>query len=341
MPERIWKSVCAGVMGVQLLLSGCGQLDCDPPRRIVFPDSPVNLADLNSPYDDWNCGAPWDTWESGSSFLFSTNRKTSGAAFDVHPTAIRFSSEIAFSLDTLSPSLSVSRIANRINTGKDELGPTFFFEKGMPGEGGYPESLLFSRGDGGNHDLIALTVGDPADPYSNLLFPRDSLVEIPLDALNTPADEGYASWSRDARRFLFHSNRDGKYGIYQALIPVDSGKVAAWLRHPDTAGVRVSRVQGLVSDGQERCPFLIGKELYFVSDRPGGFGGFDIYRSAWDGSGWTTPENLGPRINSGYDEYRPLPFHLYSDEDALFFSSNRPGGKGGFDLYATSLKSVP
>ena len=44
------------------------------------------------------------------------------------------------------------------------------------------------------------------------------------------------------------------------------------------------------------------------------------------------PVNLGPTINSPYKEYTP-----YIDGDLIYFSSNRPGGKGGFDIYVTKL----
>lgn len=48
-----------------------------------------------------------------------------------------------------------------------------------------------------------------------------------------------------------------------------------------------------------------GQELYFGSQRPGGHGGFDLWVSRWDGEGWDEPINLGPAVNSAYDENRP------------------------------------
>ncbi len=73
---------------------------------------------------------------------------------------------------------------------------------------------------------------------------------------------------------------------------------------------------------------------YFTSDRPGGFGGFDLYYSVYKDGKWSVPVNLGSKINSAYDEYRPIIKYVDGFSSSfLVFSSNRPGGKGGFDLY--------
>lgn len=324
-----------------LILTGCWKVDCDDPSPLILPDTPVNLQKMNSPFDDWNCGAPWETWESGKGFLFSTNRKTSGGTFDINPTSVHFDNENGFAADTAAPPYGIQGIADRINTAEDELGPTFVFETTQDEGRRDAKSLVFSRGGDGKHDLIALSPDNPMDAYASLWWHPESLVEVALSPLNTPADEGYATWSRESGTFYFHSNRDGRYGIYQAAIPLPEGGIAAWLRHPDTAGVRISKVPGFASDGQERCPFLHGNALYFISDRTGGQGGFDLYRSYRNGNSWTAPENLGPRINSASNEYRPLAFTVSPTEAGLFFSSDRPGGKGGYDLYAVSLIPRP
>jgi len=76
-----------------------------------------------------------------------------------------------------------------------------------------------------------------------------------------------------------------------------------------------------------------GLNMYFVSDRPGGFGGRDIYRIVKlpDGT-WSEPRNLGPTINTPYDEDAPF---IGSDNKTLYYSSNGPESIGGFDLFLT------
>lgn len=77
-------------------------------------------------------------------------------------------------------------------------------------------------------------------------------------------------------------------------------------------------------------PFLSenGQTLYFASNMPGGYGGFDIYVCYWTEDGWSEPQNLGPRINTPGDEISP-----YFDGTHLYFSSDWHPGYGGLDIF--------
>jgi outer membrane protein OmpA-like peptidoglycan-associated protein len=78
-----------------------------------------------------------------------------------------------------------------------------------------------------------------------------------------------------------------------------------------------------------------GKTIYFASDRPQGYGGLDIYRSVQLPSGeWSTPENLGPQVNTPYDEDAP---YIHPDEWTLFFTSDGHTTMGGRDIFVTRL----
>jgi len=76
-----------------------------------------------------------------------------------------------------------------------------------------------------------------------------------------------------------------------------------------------------------------GRTLYFVSDRPGGFGGSDIYTSQWTGTEWTTARPL-PNANSASEDMSPV---IAADGKTFYFSSNRGGGQGGFDVYTGKI----
>jgi len=78
-----------------------------------------------------------------------------------------------------------------------------------------------------------------------------------------------------------------------------------------------------------------GNTLYFVSDRDGGFGGYDIYKTVKDENGqWGSPENLGSKINSVGNEKSPF---IHTDSQTLYFSSDGLMGLGGYDIFLAKL----
>jgi outer membrane protein OmpA-like peptidoglycan-associated protein/tetratricopeptide (TPR) repeat protein len=80
-----------------------------------------------------------------------------------------------------------------------------------------------------------------------------------------------------------------------------------------------------------------GKELYFVSNRSGGVGGYDIYKSIKDENGeWSEPINIGKPINTSGDEKSPF---IHTDTRTLYFSSNGRPGIGGYDIYYVKLNN--
>jgi hypothetical protein len=91
------------------------------------------------------------------------------------------------------------------------------------------------------------------------------------------------------------------------------------------------------------CPFLSqdGLSLYFNSNRPGGYGGMDLWvarRPTLD-SPWGEPENLGPPINTENDEHRVA---VFNDEQELYFSDwngTRAGSFGWADVYVSTRAS--
>jgi outer membrane protein OmpA-like peptidoglycan-associated protein len=78
-----------------------------------------------------------------------------------------------------------------------------------------------------------------------------------------------------------------------------------------------------------------GNKLYFTSDIRGGMGSFDIYVSTKNGKEkWGVPENLGPVINTKYEEHTPF---ISSNDSVLFFSSQGHKSMGGIDVFYSVL----
>lgn len=147
--------------------------------------------------------------------------------------------------------------------------------------------------------------------------------------VNTENNEGAFSISADEKYIFFTScNRAG--GIGQCDIWLTS-KVAGNWQKPINLGPIVN------SKHWESQPSISsdGKKLYFVSNRPGGIGGIDIYCSEFTANGWDEPKNLGPNINTPMDEQFPF---IHPDGQTLYFSSRGWPGMGKADFFVSHLK---
>ncbi len=78
-----------------------------------------------------------------------------------------------------------------------------------------------------------------------------------------------------------------------------------------------------------------GKTLFFASNRPGGFGDSDIWKTIKRDGYWSEPENLGSAINTDEDEMSP---YIHADGKTLYFSSEGHPGLGGADLFISRLQ---
>ncbi len=77
-----------------------------------------------------------------------------------------------------------------------------------------------------------------------------------------------------------------------------------------------------------------GRRLYFSSDMPGGYGGFDLYMSEKVGDAWSLPINLGPDINTKGNEVFPF----MHESGMLFFASSGHKGLGGLDIFMVNIR---
>ncbi|MGK6318240.1 TolB family protein [Sphingomonas sp. DT-204] len=114
--------------------------------------------------------------------------------------------------------------------------------------------------------------------------------------------------------------------------PGGAGGYDIWMSRRTARGWEPARPVPFNSAGRDFDPAFSadGRFVYFCSDRAGGSGGDDVYRVAVAGGGFGEPVNLGPEVNSKGNEFAPM---LSPDGRTLLFSSDRPGGAGGHDLY--------
>ena len=323
---------------IPLLLVSCtgNRLNYD---KGIIPPVPVNFTSVNSTFDDYNSNLQISWTEMNFSLIFSTNRNSAGNDFDF----VYYKGHIVFELldgvFEMNTSAEENSLLETVNSSNNELGPYFtsdypypFYWNKAAGDKSFlfssnPDKRFFYSSDpDGNLDIFCCSYefgGDVFDPVGE---------PFALTPLNTAHNEGYLSIHGGAvenrETVWFMSDRDGSYDLYSAT--GEEGKLIS-----ESATVTFTRSSVLSSSADDKCPYICGNMMIFTSDREGGFGGFDLWYSVFDGQQWSAPVNLGSDINTEYDEYRPVVVATGESyiNDLMVFSSNRPGGKGGFDLY--------
>ena len=214
-------------------------------------------------------------------------------------------------------------LAAVINTGVDEYEPRLAADGTM---------LFFVRG----------RAGENADVYFSARTPEGWDEPRPLVEVNTSADELGPEPSADGRSLYFYSDRPGGFGGYDLW--VSHRREGAW-QEPINLGAQVNG--GHNEYGAALTPD--GRLLYFASNRPQPSDTVapdpdawpatvreDLYRRDYDlYSAPITDRGMGAaqpvsELNSGYNDGSPA---VSSVGDFLYFTSDRPGGEGGFDIY--------
>ena len=143
--------------------------------------------------------------------------------------------------------------------------------------------------------------------------------------INTNFNEGAQNISQDGQWLIFTGcNFPEGYGgcdLYISYLTADGWSV------PENMGNKIN------TDAWESSASLSPdkRDLYFASNRAGGYGGSDIYVSHRLPNGrWSEPENLGPTINTAGDEGSPF---IHADNQTLYFTSKGWQGYGGDDLF--------
>jgi len=157
------------------------------------------------------------------------------------------------------------------------------------------------------------------------------------EGINTAHDEYWPSITADGQTLMFTRQiRPGENVLRKGISQEDfyisylSGKV--WQEAVNAGSpLNTSQNEGAQSLSSD------GSYMFFTAcDRPGGLGSCDIFFSALGNGRWSIPVNLGSPVNTSNWESQPS---INADGRMLFFSSNRPGGIGGKDLYYSVYKS--
>jgi hypothetical protein len=292
-----------------------------------FPDTVINISDINSAYDDYNMAL----YQIGQTFpvVFSSNRKSSGGQFDLEQAEI----SILFDQTTgvfgfgskMTSDVFLEKLIGKAATDGNDFGPYRLFST----VDGFEYLLLASANTAGNLDLYYLK----NQPVSGSIVPEIT-GPLPVKIMNTGSDDAYICFNSLQDTAFFSSNKDGNFDIYYLIKPTEKD-LSSWFNLEYATPLKAD---SLNSSEEDKCPYILKKIMVYASNRAGGLGGYDLYYSVLKKGKWSSPVNMGPKINSSSDEYRPvLGFHPDFTNNYLMFSSNRQGGKGGFDLYFTGV----
>ena len=227
-------------------------------------------------------------------------------------TADKLIKDCKFAIDAMQHPVPYTpvNIGPEINTAADEYSPVSTADE---------KTLIFTRQIGSNEDFY----------QSNRDNKQWQTATYLSDRINTPNNnEGAQSISQDGK-FLFFTGCNRPDGMGRCDIYVSQKKGDNW-------GKPFGLSQPVNTPGWESQPSISadGRTLYFVSNRKGGYGGYDIWRSRLTAKGWGEPENLGPNINTPYNEQWPF---IHADDNTLYFCSNGWPGMGNQDLFVSRL----
>ncbi|ERJ59975.1 OmpA family protein [Sphingobacterium paucimobilis] len=211
-------------------------------------------------------------------------------------------------------SVQVHRLPATVNTTDDE-----YFPK-LTADG---KRLIFTRKSNNQENFFE----------SNLIEENWSTAQKLVGSINSELfNEGAHSISPDGK-YLFFTGCNRPNGLGSCDIYVSKFENGTWSA-PHNLGYPVN------TKGWEAQPAISadGRTLYFVSNRPGGMGGSDIWKSELSADGkWQTPQNLGPQVNTAFDERSP---YIHPDNKTLYFASEGWPGFGRYDLFKTQLDSL-
>lgn len=325
---------------------------------MLFPPAAITLARLYDQQGSYKREINVLRWYQSKNFGHAFNDVTVAEMLDLavfrddaltHP--------VAFDPLNLGPVVNTSadEYVNMLSFDGSQL---LFTRKMSVGEGYQKEFLFISQRDGEqwfDPQLLAFSdFPDDIDPGAAFIsadgrklyltgcgWGRDSGCDLYVSAwengvwlrprklggnINTSSWESQPCVSADGRELYFVSRRNGNADIYCVRRNADG----TW-GEPLNLGVPIN------TKGTEMAPFLHpdGHTLYFSSDTHIGMGGFDLFMSRRGEDGqWQEPVNLGFPINTSGDE---INFFVAADGKTAFISSQREGGKGGYDIYTFEL----
>ncbi|MCB1192564.1 MAG: OmpA family protein [Leptospiraceae bacterium] len=218
------------------------------------------------------------------------------------------------------PVMKIAPLPGKVNTSQNEFGPSLSFDG---------KTLYFySKGRGSRYNDLFMSRVSPDGIWGK---------PIPLSPLNSPYDDQSPFISDSDQFIIFSSNRDGSREFR-----LSNGKIGVSrdLYYSEVRNGRWSKPQPLPSvntDQIEENPYMYGNDLYFTRYPFDKSMEAKIYKASYQNNTLTNPVELPSPIN--LPPYSSLAAIISGDGKTIYFSSNRPGGYGGYDIYKSNINS--
>ncbi len=329
-----WDSVYSGNANLQYKIGFCyANMGSEKPRAIPFLEkaSSMVVKEYTGEYNEMN--APVDVFMY-LGIVYHVDYKFN-KAIDNYDKFIKYaefdSPELVDSVKTLKEksynaikiinnplSIKIENLGNPINTGFSEYSPiittdmkTLYFTSRREGSTGgkkdakglYYEDVYFTSINNDGQWSVAKHIGGK---------------------INTIGHEATISISPDGKTILLYKDDKGDGNIYFSEL-LNENEWSKPEKMPEPINSTYWETHACYSPDMNI--------IFFVSNRPGGFGGRDIWMTEKINGKWMEPENLGSTINTQYDEDSP---YMLPDGFTLYFSSQAHDNMGGFDIFIST-----
>ncbi|HNV94978.1 MAG TPA: OmpA family protein [Bacteroidales bacterium] len=215
-------------------------------------------------------------------------------------------------LQATASNIDIIKLDDKINTENSETTPFISADENQ---------LFFTRTNYQNNSGIEFETKKEIYLATKNTNQEYELKKIPISDEQIKANISLAGISPDGETLFFAIGTENNADLYACKL--ENGKYGSFIKLPEIINSQYSETSISVSPD--------GRTYYFSSNRPGGYGGKDLYRAILDDKNeWSVIENLGPSINTEYDEDSPF---IHPDNLTLYFSSKGHTSIGGYDIF--------
>ena len=284
--------------------------ECDNAKKYKSDPERVwvdNIESLNTEYDEI---APSITTD-GSELIFSSNRPNGNKPNEVS----QHDHDIFVSYFSDGEWRAPKPLPGDVNSKEDDIVNNLAYDG---------TSMLLHKNNEGQTDIYESRLKGAKWGYPEIM---------PRQISSDRANEKYASYNHDGYNIFF--SRDNESRSNGASIMYSGMRNRIEKNYG--AATMVSEVNSRFNDGPVYL-HIDGETMYLASQGHESLGGYDIFISKKEQGTWSRPQNLGYPINTPYDDFF---FAATASGKYAYISSNRDGGKGGFDLYKVTFWGSP